>query len=1309
MEYFNFKEDFKMSEIEKKKKDSLQDVSKEQSNVQDEAIAESASNPENTTVSDEQVAEARAQSGEAKADAQAKAGESVDAANDSEKSGASGQEIKKQVRRGIGHVKPQISKTIVAFSSAKSMVSNPDLSKFSDLDQLERNSSLAEDAASKIPANIVREATKGTEGGQHAIIGNPGDATVYSKESTTSAEIVTGKTSYLKPDNPKHRANGSVLSRQVRNQPTVLDHVYASVNDLTGEREIYSHDAVKEIDSRNNLLLNRRTRSGTVKISNTGKTLDDNNNVTDNTTKVSEFIMPKRGVFHIVGFNPLKTEDHLKNIGYVKRVVDGVTIMQPVFQATTGASVNPFKVIDMTPTIEDISTTVDNVKQWLVANKGKMKLGEYERASELLANAVRSVTDPIDVIKWPEYANVNRSSLTSVVGLGSPTYDISCRNDMEQFVELMRAFESSEIINLAARANTRNLKDNLKAFRNFEGVDPTYPYFNNVFKGNVDNDYKGSNSYKTAPTIAAYAASKANPIKFRTMPKWLYTFRTFWSDLETYAKQMDGSIKDEIFSKVTLATEVIDNIINGLAIGHLADPESVTSSEVLSNSDIFNVLLPFDPNDFIGVDSNGYFPSSCYVNSWTRDESTYAINTIYDVIPSWLQILCEASSSRVFRSRLIENIYGHAPTPQVELKTYFDSGKYANIRIDTIEPTWFSFYYLEAFSTFSKQIFSNKNATSAFFRWLEAKEVFSLMDAFEDSISLSDAMSKLLENEVLFMKSNANKPGDYPRLYPEAIQFKFDEYFKNQIASGTKGINIKGHTGYAPLIFKPEVIDDYKFDLQNLVINGKTYASITDLMSDISDFVEGGSLKLVMSPDKTSAFLANVEDTEDNNILSLVNVYKTLNEKGTIMSLVDQFGAQNTFKGYEDNPDEYLYKHDTFRNLQPCDTYTIRLYLGEGCEVSREEGSTNINDYLPNIRVGLAPVILIKESDVNKSNSDVVNTTKLDPIAARVRIALFKGQDNQLYTDPTTTRDARFRTTNGITNYTGLNDFPGKHLMCIPSLYGSKRYTIGSYGMPQFLSIAELDAQSNLTCKLTIQNGINHKKFYGFVPNVVEVTLRDFDTDGAEKYTTSELKDLFVTNTTSMSDYLYFEVTKTITHNYDNESMTGLVDTYSSQTRFLARINSLSSPIMILNDIDELEATDFTAEQLTNLILDEVSYEAVLGLDTKYKIGIYGKRLDVANFVAFKDYFMRHYDELLRTPFDLPIAAGFVCDGNDWGRLVFTYPESLMQHPDIMSKNCINDVREFFSDKPVIRLNKDWSLYGYNKCLLEMQYKKNKF
>lgn len=795
----------------------LAEVAATDAGKKDAIVSASAQDTHQASVPDSVVSEARVSAGDSIANTIDKVTDTVIDAIDSKNSGVTG-----ATRKGSRFVnitgKPTGQKSTAMVRSTRVDYGFA-LDSQSDFDPMERNTSLASAAFDQMHADIIRESTTSTINGETSVIGIPSDTNVYSEESTKATTTVNGTDVWRGVDDIQSRENGSIFMRDSSIVSVSGDYLHArgSVSGVINDK---SHAIQKGIPDQENLLFSRMDSKGMIKPG-----VGDAH---------PGFVMPKRGRFLVTGFNPLNkcsldfSDDNCK-IGTVKRVdlttsgsgVNGMVDV-PVYQAPLNVN-GKYKVIDVTPTMQANLSVTQEVLEHLTCVKGKYTPGQAEQIYQIFSSAQATIDDPERAIKWPEFLNADRSTLTHANGLNSK-YDLNLHNDMEQYIEFMHYLQESEIMYYKSVVGLKNARANLTAFRRLTGVNRKHPYFKKVFKGDPINPLFEGGAYTALsyPTAAQYACSKASPRSFTTDGKWVMAQKKFWSDIEVAISIIvEGAAADSLMKRVRVQKDAVAAIEKALTIGIVSD--TALTAAVGKLPGIVGMVFGFDPNDLICEEqytdplNRNVYPACGYLNVYTRTDLQNGQNMRYSIIPTWMQVLNHFMNSRNDMTRILKgsssamDLTTTKPTSGGFTRFSFQNeDSYMPIVIDTLEPQYFDFIFLEAVTLYSDRIFSGANQMSALFRFIAAEKLFGVdMLQTDDLTPLSSALERYLGSLSTYaLPEKITSILDLPECPDEALDF-LDSVHNHQIM----------HIHTDPLV--PTSNQEYRaFGGKDVVVNG---------------------------------------------------------------------------------------------------------------------------------------------------------------------------------------------------------------------------------------------------------------------------------------------------------------------------------------------------------------------------------------------------------------------------------------------------------------------------------------------------------
>lgn len=1229
----------------------------------DEAIRDANTNPDNTTVTDEDVEKARQQAGSLIEDTIGTAGVNQATQMDSKNLGAAGKNVSALFRKISGRNHTTSARSLVRYAPPPVRDEGTNVS---DADHLERNQAMAQAAFEQVQSNIVREATRGTENGENTVIGVASDTNVYSEESVVMSETVTGKLTLHPSSSPKAREDGTYRVRRSKMLSVSGDYIHAS------SPAGHGHDQSKGWLNYENVLFNRLNQFGAI--------------------IPNQFVAPKRGRFWVRGFNPLGGVADPNVPAYrVARQVNGEQVLCQVYQAPANSQ-GIFDVVDLTPTEDSMIAAAIETAELLTCNKSKFTMGQCEQIAQLFAAAQKVVDDPNQVIEWPEFTDAQRSTLKVAAGIAPNGTSEDCYNNLEPLIEFMHYLQESEIMIAVPRLDVSGIKDTLKFHRGMEGLNPSYPYWRNVFHG--DPNEPGVFGH---PSMAAYAATKSSARGYDTMAKWIYTFRTFWTDIESYVAVIDdGAAKDYIMSQIKVQRDVIDRLHNMLGIGTINDKDSMTSAQIIFGGNSVDLILGFDPNDLFnytvtGSDANSaritVWPACGYANVFTRTSATNAQTVVYNILPTWMQILQYAMNATPFRQRLLQYHPGGvrlaAGAPENVAQFFFNSANYAQISIDLEAPSWYSCYFLEALMCYKERVYSDKNQLSGYLRYMRAEKVFQVDSVLKDDlITLKEALDGLITDTAVHYSATANKPSDFEELHDGAVKENFDYLGRQQLAIMTQvdAGKLNDTTSTEVMVLQPTHFDQHVFNLTGYTAhaNGHAYdGEDEDILETIEDIPD--SLGYILSPDGNYAILS---DGNASNPAPVIFTRDVTRHNGAKTVEMLQFDADAGPLGYEDNPAKAMYFDDSFVNLAPFDGYVLMYKRGNYAAFDEAEPNcTAFRNYF------FAPVIKSKgktrslggfAANAIPHNVSLMSTDALSP---NVFYALTGDS-------PATVTSRTVPALNGAAD-----------IMRRPSLYGYERYvpagyTALSYGTTVNTSrygLVQGRQQDVRAAGITFQTAtgssgeLQRTRIYSWRPirlgNEQAMSIADARTQFGEQ---------FGLDTNAPSNWQWYSMQNVETTNWDNFLDTAGEDgvlEVESYVEALQRGNFIACAALIV------------ANPLRTAFAAEYPNAAYNGAQQAQ----FGCHMDFDDAILFDEYFDRYEHKALNSyfasPLYGPIANAVVNSETTWG-----YSLDITRSPETRKRTYRNDTRLFLTDKPVVRLNNNWNAYGMTAALFYEQY-----
>lgn len=1293
----------------------------------DAAIDKQNNAQDAVAISPEQVAEAREDAADSAARTLKKSGEATIGSIDSKNAGVGGTTVKDKIAFGGGITPINASAVKLRGTIAKAVTP---VTVVADVDEMDRMQHMAESGYAAIQSEVLEEAVAGTENSDEKIIGLAQDNNVYSEETTIMAETVTRRTKKYGQEHPRHRASGTVFTRKAFGL-SISGDSYDLETDAEGELKPVGTVYHKNWHLRENFLLNRLGSDGGY--------------------IANEFIMPKTGYFRLKGINPFYSGPRvLTKIGQVKRQSGEGYVLCGVYQARGNGI---FEVEDVTPLVSDATHAVEETVELITANKGKMKFGQAEAVANLFAALANKVDDRGDYL-YPELNLYrNRSSIGSVAGVASVDTSLSCKNDLAQYVNFMHSLSESEIFFIVQRLNVMNEKDNLKMFKGFEGMQDVYSnidksYWANVFKA------KPSEPHLKTPTMAAYLASFNSTKRFNRAAALVYGLREFWAKLEAQCQIIDeGDIKTAVMANVRVQRDAVEKLALKLAIGTTVDPENSTSDATVHLSDVGSIILNFDPNDLFDFVDAGFdtvedkdhnvsatdfhinvFPSAGYVNVFTGQGGYLAEASTYFVLPVWMDALRRIMNSQTLRDRLLK----FEPKNKGLLQYFYHAsevGKYLPIKIDLVEPSWFTHYFLEGLREVKDVVLSVGNSQSGMFRFMSMLKEYGNEDVYDaDTMSLSDALAKLIDNPYLHVDPHARTIADFKKLSREAIIDRFYEPENIQIGLATNidlsyfGLGEKK----SMVILAPSRFGHYVSNLEGWKIfkpnedgtdKVEVYASnVQELLGQFPVNSEGVAKGLHLWPSKQQGqktYLSAIDPVGKYQILlaSTSNYKKDtpvlfkrmIDSAAGATVMVGTANADPRILDFQDNPDMALYGHDGFQNLVPCDAFVLVRRVGSDISASgnlvHNEAEVSLDDYM------LCPVLFCDHTGNVTDSAAFSNTTGVKYVGFYSRLgkavnALYQ-PDAKINAagEVTPTTLVRCRKRSIDESLTVESEFI--RLMRLPTLYGYERFMPGNTGFTAWrdgaIGLTQEWAQSDRGILIGASgrgshDGMSHTQFMAFYPE-------DFDWpngDGQVPFTAISqatvkiyLEERFGVKITDASDFKWYNHQRVLFVNVQDDDM---VADMKTEIETLAVI--LSKPLQPaqLNRAILMTDTDIATDR--DVVVDNQ------GDNARYVL--LGEETDVVARQKFIDRYIREFGELLYWPIRdylryqiAPFHSGAV----DRPQYVFFGEVFEKFNPDLISSLKYNDIRAYYTDKPAVRLNVGWEAMGMTECLLAKRFR----
>lgn len=1216
------------------------------------------------SVNDSEVSGARAGAADSVAKVEGQAADSSDASTQSDTTGANGEHAGQvKLRRGVS--KSVGSGALNAASHFDTSSAAERLDHASDVDRYAKNSELYDQAVENIAAEIKREATKGTEIADTGIFGDPSMGSVYSDESTTAIETLLG-TGVLAPlSHPKQRKAGTFYFGSSKIGMSDGDALYSHIN--AQNELVRGHDGVKGVLQRESLLFNRLNENGRF-------------------TTTPSFVMPKRGKFLLLGFNPYAgTGSGLAQVGTVRRESsNGTQHNYPVEQATSDGL---FKVVELTATLEDLKSVSHAVKEYAVANRTKMEIGFYERVAQALANAEKYILTPDEVNNWPEFTKGGRSTLRFANDIRGAAHNYNCYNDLVSYAEFMSKLEHSESIfaGLPFGSNSQQILSTMKFHLGQEGRSHARTHFQQVMRGDIGyTDSEGVNT-GAIPGIARYAQTMTNPRYIRRPGQYLTRLKSIWSRLDSIVKSVqEGLLPKVVGSKIKVNLELIDSLVDGLAIGRFSDV-SMTSADMVKFGGDFSFVLDFDPNDLVfrsespyaDAAGNSYFnwyPAMGYANVLTATSIENSQTVVYSILPNWMRVLLEGLNSEPFNDRIFLRNETNA-----EARNYFynwatqSPTPYLPISLDTNEPHFFWFYFGECLLEYEDRVFGAENANCGYMRWIGAKDVFKVDELYSDSSamkqfgSLSEAINRVLTNKDIYVDHNWNTPQDIPVLSAERIALLQEEPFDKIVAElknpnqGNGNSFFDGIQVHRSIQFQPYRRDTYMRSTEGLEFYAETSGlssgnqELVDdvlhwLNNEVTDFTQ---IVTEDSPDQSVVWLRSGEyrysqlyiiDTGGVNVNLPIYIRRTLRRDTNALTgfPITGFEADSSLIGYDTNPSSLLYEKDNFLfGAHSHGFAVVRHDRGRIASTGADESGVNVPGML-HYRYDLLPVIHSTLNSATAINHSVPQVTL--PYSSR-------------------------RTGSYNTVFNGGNIVPGRvragnneylRLMRIPSLYGTKRIVARNVTKPI------MQRQSDVNAWLwheSIQN-----RSAGALPSAIlnATKLRDFygimympDIDG-------DVIDNVTIDRSAISD-----------------------------VRFYAQQTPITFDLLMTAADDDLHnllvVGNFTLSYDMIKQGANVNVTIPVGLTDAITIREVKPNVIPAIMKAYDEAFMTHLDRMY---YDIVSQYVTLPTNNVVNGYIYYNNIDSFLHPEVLTQSYFNDIRQYHTDQVFIFLNRDWYLYG---------------
>lgn len=1163
-----------------------------------------------------------------------------------------------------------------------------------DIDAFERNSDKAQREFNRVESKILREATQSVVDGESSvnIKGTPANNTIYPTESEITTETVSGKNAAAAHSFPRMRENGTMFMSGI-NVPVFANTI---IHSNAGGQD--SQHTLKNLH-KDVVLFNNIDAQGNIR---------------------EGFRHVRRGIYIVKGINPIMTKaagftgsvnNTEKVIGYVKRDnISGSDSYIPVMESTHEL----FRVQDLTPTLSDITNAAEDLVNEVVANESRMRYGAFEQIQVEMSRIREAFDDVNNTLNYPEFADEDRSTLTKMEPaiFSINGNDASLYNNYKSYAALMNEFAQSESLFALPRLNVHNIKDNLKTFRGLEGKDPEYFYFKEVFKGDPnDTNY-------TTPTMADFASSKGSPRTHDNLAKWIYGFPQFWRSLKEALDTFDNSkLKNELLSKVKVSEEAFNDLVDSISIGRFSDNDGVTSAEVLKLQDENAFAIGFNPNDLVGygLDSsvNRIYHSdgstellkpyivTGYLNVRTR-ETQVGSSARYYVAPTWLQTLVKVFSNELhLQTHLTRNKKEHA------ILDYFaDWNNYLPWKLDLKKTTWLDMFILEGMMLTDSDVLDFDLPRNGFIRFLTYLEEASLLDKFygEKSVSVSDLIDRIVNNDVLWLKPFMNTPADFPVIIDSAKEKYDSEPFENQIAVLGKARDGSDSTTKTFVIMQPSRLDTELYSLTDLEFrNVPAFAeSKVDIIEDISVLAHSinGSdstqnIFRTMPTGKFGEFILLWRASAGGGAqANLVTLRKILNPDLSTAKRFVQLteGADPSILGWNTAPDKALFGKDGFQYIDPSEAYTIVIQKGI-------QANGKIDERPFTWKFSLAPVYISLDNEWKTANTAVANYKQMPLIYMDVT------GNNQLLDNAGEVGSQTYSRYRGLdtNNATAINEIIAVSRSAVPSMYGHRRkiyrglldHTLDSSGKPingyqgndaGYAIKAANNAVANLHAELpATAYGLFSRHFYSFFPKTdygagaLHVTRTNINA-----MSLTDLKDMFTAMNLEPGDPLYYDRQETVIYNFPYvrpgaSNLISSLDALLAKHGFYANLNTLVDYLDYLPDSEE------------NAQSDDISSNLPIKLITPILPNI---TLD--SYYALQDFIRKHFFNYYTIPIPSRLFllgrrdAGFM-SFDDPG-LIGTKTHDAFVNSVMHSRFYINDFRDYVYQRPIKSLNYRW--YG---------------
>lgn len=672
---------------------------------------------------------------------------------------------------------------------------------FVDIDPEEKNAARIQHSIDHIAAEVVKEGTVGISEDYF----NPREESdvAIERESVDSVQRSVAMAGSVKSSAAGGATQMGQFMEFSNDAIDFTDHMYHTTENAPS---CYS---IKDMDHINGVVLNEMDESG-------------------KPTGHFRFV-PQHHVL-VLGIDPIPVEGVINT----EKIVVGTKEVVTGYDWSTGTEVREivnvymrkpnshglFKTIDVTATLEGISSTCRDLIPNVTSLLERKKLGEIQAIAYSLSRDDRPIASediiPEDVELHPMYKRCSLYELDPVTMDNKQDY--SCHNKIESVAKFLKFLNQSEIMWLKIRqpfgTDPSVIWNGFKMRKNLVGKDNSLDYYDNVIRASIDENVTNNQTVPGINNYAAYINSNAYG-RCNTVANFVYRFSDLKRKIEDYIDQFSkNKVIARSLTRAITNLQSIEQYIKVAEYGKL--PTDGAVEHFAKEAGTGAIMLNYDPNDLIDFNTgsnftlsnftwkednrdvtsflsnkNVYKPYPCcgYVVSYRVDTTKInGLDTKYYVIaPSFIRAISEifVPQNRIVINKLLgDTIKTGGSTKSVARMLHEcrvnGNGEYYNdetiydmmyqpLILNTDHPEWIDFYLNELLfvTGYNAYLSGELDNTDGFDRLnvVFNKDVdgVSFRDYINDGgISVSDAIAKIINNTQLYPSASVRKISDLP-------------------------------------------------------------------------------------------------------------------------------------------------------------------------------------------------------------------------------------------------------------------------------------------------------------------------------------------------------------------------------------------------------------------------------------------------------------------------------------------------------------------------------------------------------------------